>query len=89
MNNELLLLVKKRTDTIMEQTNSGPQETLKFKINEQMEIFSISRPINLSEERKWLIVAYFLKQTILFLIELMKTTVFQKAYQVVGEFLTN
>ena len=55
MNNELLLLVKKHTDTLIEQTKTKPQETLEFKMNMQMQTFSFTPPINLLEEGKWLI----------------------------------
>ena len=54
MNNELLLLIKKHTDTLIEQTKTKPQETLEFKMNKQMETFSFNPPINLVEEGKWL-----------------------------------
>ena len=54
MNNELLLLIKKHTDTLIEQTKTKPQETLEFKLNKQMQVFSFSPPINLVEEGKWL-----------------------------------
>ena len=53
MNNETLLL-KKRTDTMIERTKTKPQETLEFKINKQMQTFSFNPPINLVEEGKWL-----------------------------------
>ena len=55
MNNELLLLIKKHTDTLIEQTKTKPQETLEFKMNKQMQNFSFNCPINLVEEGKWLI----------------------------------
>ena len=55
MNNELLLLIKKHTDTLIEQTKTKPQETLEFKMNKQIETFSFSPPINLVEEGKWLL----------------------------------
>ena len=55
MNNELLLLIKKHTDTLIEQTETKPQETLKFKMNKQMQTFSFNPPINLLEEGKWLL----------------------------------
>ena len=55
MNNELLLLIKKHTDTLIEQTKTRPQETLEFKMNKQMQTFSFNPPINLVEEGKWLI----------------------------------
>ena len=55
MNDELLLLIKKHTDTLIEQTKTKPQETLEFKMNEQMQTFSFNPPINLIEEGKWLL----------------------------------
>ena len=59
MNNELLLLIKKHTDTLIEQTRTKTQETLDFKMNEQMQTFSFNPPINLAEEGKWLKVSSF------------------------------
>ena len=41
MNNELLLLIKKFTDTLIEQTKTKLQETLEFKMNKQMQIFRL------------------------------------------------
>ena len=55
MNNELLLLIKKHTDTLIDQTKTKPQETLEFKMNKQSQTFSFNPPINLIEEDKWLI----------------------------------
>ena len=55
MNNELLLLIKKHTDTLIEQTKTRAQETLEFKMNKQMQTFSFNPPINLVEEGKWLL----------------------------------
>ena len=55
MNNELLLLIKKHTDTLIEQTKTKPQETLEFVIDKQMQSFSFNPPINLIEEGKWLL----------------------------------
>ena len=55
MNNELLLLTKKHTDTLIEQTRTKPQETLEFKMNKQRQTFSFNPPINLLEEGKWLL----------------------------------
>ena len=55
MNDELLLLFKKRTDTLIQQTKTKPQETLEFKMKQQMQIFSFNPPINLVEEVKWLL----------------------------------
>ena len=55
MNNGLLLLIKKHTDTLIEQTRTKPQETLEFKMDKQMQTFSFNPPINLIEEGKWLL----------------------------------
>ena len=55
MNNELLLLIKKHTDTLIEQPKTKPQETLEFKMNKQMQTFSFNPPINFIEEGKWLL----------------------------------
>ena len=55
MNTELLLLNKKHTDTLSEQTRTKPQETLEFKMNKQRQTFSFSPPINLVEGDKWLL----------------------------------
>ena len=55
MNNELLLLIKKHTDTLIEQTKTKPREILEFKMNKQMQSFSFNPPINLLEEGKWLL----------------------------------
>ena len=55
MNNELLFLIKKHTDTLIEQTKTKLQETFDFRMNKQMESFSFSPPINLVEEGKWLL----------------------------------
>ena len=52
MNNELLLLIKKHTDILIEQTKTKPQETLDFKMNKQRQTFSFNLPINLVEEDK-------------------------------------
>ena len=41
MNNELLLLIKKHTDTLIENTRTRPQETLEFKMNKQMQTFRL------------------------------------------------
>ena len=63
MNNELLLFIKKHTDTLIEQTKTRPQETLEFKMNKQMQTFSFNPPINLFEERKWLLALSSLECT--------------------------
>ena len=50
----MLLLIKKHTDTLIQQTKTKPQGTLEFKMNKQMQSFSFNPPINLLEESKWL-----------------------------------
>ena len=55
MNIELLLLIEKHTNTLVQQTRTCPQETLAFKKNKQMQTFSFNPPINLVEEGKWLL----------------------------------
>ena len=55
MNNELLLLIKKHTATLILQTNTKPQLTLEFRMNKQMQTFSFNAPINLLEGGKWLL----------------------------------
>ena len=55
MNNELLLLIKKHTDTLIEQTKTKPQETLEFKMIRSKQTFSFNPPLNLVEEGKGLI----------------------------------
>ena len=49
----MLHLIKKPTDTLIEQTKPRPQETLEYTLNKQMEAFGFSPPINLVEEREW------------------------------------
>ena len=51
----MLLLIKKHTDTLIQQTKTKPQETLEFKMNKQRQTFSFNPPINLLEEDKWLL----------------------------------
>ena len=48
MKSKLLLLIKKHTDTLIEQTRTKPQETLDFVMNKQTHL-------NLIEEDKWLL----------------------------------
>ena len=55
MKNELLLLIEKHTDTLIEQTKTKSQETLIFKKKKQMQTFSFIPTINLLEEGKWLL----------------------------------
>ena len=68
MNNELLLLIKKHTDTLIEQTKTKKQELLIFKVDKQMQTFSFNLPINLVEEGKWLLTVSSLNVQFLFLI---------------------
>ena len=51
----MLLLIKKHTDTLIQQTKTKPQETLEFKMDKQMQTFSFNPPINLVEEGKSLL----------------------------------
>ena len=53
MNNELLLLIKKLTDTFFEQTKTKPRKKPEIKLKKQMENISFNPLINLSEEGKW------------------------------------
>ena len=46
---------KKNTDTLIQQTETKPQEVLDFKMNREMESFSFSPPKNMVEEGKWLL----------------------------------
>ena len=56
----MLLLIKRHTDTLIEQTMTKLQETLDFKMNKQMENFSFNPTKNLVEEGIWLFaVTYF------------------------------
>ena len=55
MNNELLLLIKKHTDTLIEQSKTNPQETFEFKMIRSKQTFSFNPPINFIEECKSLI----------------------------------
>ena len=55
MNNELLLLFKKHTDTLIEQTKTKPQDTLEFRVKKQLQTFCFNPPKILVEEGKWLL----------------------------------
>ena len=52
---EVLLLIKKHTDTLIEHTNTRPEGTLDFVMSGETETFSFNPPINLVEEGKWLL----------------------------------
>ena len=45
MINELLLLIKRHTDTLIEQTKTKHQETLELKMKKKMQTFSFNPPI--------------------------------------------
>ena len=51
MNREELLLIKKHTDTLREQTESRSQETLEYKLNIQRKTFSFNPPINVAKKK--------------------------------------
>ena len=55
--------LKKHTNTLIEQTKTTPQETLEFELNQQMETFSISPPINLSGDGKRFLVVILFEAT--------------------------
>ena len=55
MNIELLFLINKHTDTLIQQSKTGPQETLEVKMNNQMATFSFLPPTNLIEDGKCLL----------------------------------
>ena len=55
MNNELLVLIKKHTDTMIEQTKTKPKETVEFKMILSKQTSSFNPPIILVEEGKWLL----------------------------------
>ena len=84
MDIELVLLIKKHTDTLIEQTKSKPQETLEFKTNKQMQTFSFSPPHNLLEKNILLLAVTNFEATKVFFIEPTKTIAFQSLYQVIG-----
>ena len=63
MNKELLLSFKKHTDALIEQTKSKPQQSLEFKMNKEMQTFSLNPPISLVEEGKWLLAVSFFECT--------------------------
>ena len=62
MNNELLLLIKKHTDTLIQETKTKPQEALEFKMI-RSKTFTFNPPINLVEEGEWLLGASSLECT--------------------------
>ena len=63
MNNELLLLLRKHTDKLIEQTKTKPQETLEFVLDKQMQSLLFSLPMDSSEEGKWLLAVISFEET--------------------------
>ena len=63
MNIELLLLIKKHTDTLIEQTKTKPHGTLEFKMSKQLQKLSFNPPKNLVEEGIWLLGVTSFKAT--------------------------
>ena len=59
----MLLLNKKHTDTLIEQTKTKSPDRLQFKMIWQMGIFSFSPPLNLVEQGKWLLVVISFEAT--------------------------
>ena len=55
MNDELFLLIRKLTGTLIYRTIIKSQETLEFKLNKQRNAFAFSATINCFEEVKWLV----------------------------------
>ena len=84
MNNELLLLIKKHTDTLIEQTKTKPQQTLEYKMNKQMEVFSFSPTINLVEESKRLLAVTSFDPTNSVFNIINEINSFQPPHQVIG-----
>ena len=63
MINELLLLIKIHTDTLIKQTRRKAQETLEFKMIRSKQTFSFNPPLILIEEGKWILGVTSLKCT--------------------------
>ena len=64
MNNELLLLIRKHTDILLEVTKTRPQETLELVMGKHIEMFSFSPPINFFEDGKCLLAVTSFETTI-------------------------
>ena len=84
MNNELLLLIKKHTDTLIEQTKTKPLETLEFKMNRQMQTFSFNPQNNLVEGKWLLVVSSFVCTNSVFNITKKKQFVFNHYARTLG-----
>ena len=63
MNIEVLLLIRRHTNNLIEQTRTRQQETLEFEKNKQVETFSLNPPINSVEEGNWLLAVTSLEVT--------------------------
>ena len=61
MNNDLLLLIKKHTDTLIHQTKTKPQETLEFKMNKQTQVFFVQPTNKLSRRGQMVISSEFVR----------------------------
>ena len=55
MYKELLLLIKKHTDTLIEQTKTKPQETIEFKMNKKCKLFCLILQLIQLKKVKWLL----------------------------------
>ena len=47
---ELLFVIGENADSLIEQTNTRPKETLDVKLTESMEAFSLGPPLELEKE---------------------------------------
>ena len=59
----MLLSIRKRTDSLIDQTKTKPQEALEFKMKKQTQTFSFNLPIILPEEGKWFLAVTFFECT--------------------------
>ena len=55
MNNEILLLNKNYTDTLIEQNTIKPRDTFEFNLKKQRDAFLFDPPLNLFGEGKWVL----------------------------------
>ena len=84
MNNDLFLLIKKHTETLMQQTKTKPQETLEIKMNKQSETLLFNPAKKFFDGGKRFLAVTSFGTTKLVFIEIVKTTVFQILYQAFG-----
>ena len=59
----MLRLIEKHTDTLIEQTENRPQETLEFELNEQLDTFPFNPPKNLIKNGKGLLAVTSFEET--------------------------